>query len=158
MCQTCPWSIPSPTDIPDTRFPDTMHTPAIMPPSRTSTPPSVALLSAKSPEKGFGLPSFTAPPGWTASPSSPVYYEEWDGADSEGQTIARRYGLQPGQPVMEDNEAWTTIFQSGDKFYIWERIGDEVCEIISRDIREIAFVMSQSELRELATKPLIQIE
>jgi hypothetical protein len=98
------------------------------------------------------------PPGWTSTPSSPVYYEEWDGADSEGQTIARCYGLQPGQPVMEDNEAWTTIFLSGNKFYLWERMGDEVYEIASQDIREIAFVISQSELRELARKPLLRIQ
>jgi hypothetical protein len=100
---------------------------------------------------------FTVPPGWTSTPSSPVYYEEWDGADSEGQTVARCYGLQPGQPVMEDNEAWTTIFLSGNKFYLWERMGDEVYEIVSQDIREIAFVISQSELRELARKPLLRI-
>ena len=48
---------------------------------------------------------------------------------------------------MEDNEAWTTIFLSGNKFYLWERIGDEVYEIVSQDIREIAFVISQSGLR-----------
>lgn len=59
---------------------------------------------------------------------------------------------------MEDNEAWTTIFRSGDKFYLWERMGDVVYEIVSQDIREIAFVISQSELRELARKPLIRIQ
>lgn len=48
---------------------------------------------------------------------------------------------------MEDNEAVTAIFLSGDKFYLWERMGDEVYEIVSRDIRDIALVISQSDLR-----------
>lgn len=58
---------------------------------------------------------------------------------------------------MEDNKGWSTIFLSGNKFYLWERIGDEVEEIVSQDIREIAFVISQSKLRELARKPLTRI-
>jgi hypothetical protein len=103
----------------------------------------------ESPRKSFVKDcQFRVPLSWTSSPLSPVYYEGWDGADSEGQTIARCYGLQPGQPVMEDSDAWTTIFLTGDKFYLWEWIGDEVYKIISQDIREIALVISQSELRE----------
>ena len=77
------------------------------------------------------------------------------GADSEGQLIARAYGLQPGQPVMEDNEGWHTIFRSCNKFYLWGRLNDEVEEFVSQDIREIASSISQSGLKELARKPLI---
>jgi hypothetical protein len=44
------------------------------------------------------------------NPGNPVYYEEWEGPDSEGQTIARCHGLGPGRPIMEDVQAWTTIF------------------------------------------------
>lgn len=73
------------------------------------------------------------------------------------QTIARCYGIKSGQPVMEDNEALTTIFLSGDKFYIWERMDDELYEIVSRRIRDIAFVVSQSDLRELRSEPLVRI-
>lgn len=58
---------------------------------------------------------------------------------------------------MEDNEALPTIFLSGDKFYIWERMDDELYEIVSRRIRDIAFVVSQSDLRELRSEPLVRI-
>lgn len=59
---------------------------------------------------------------------------------------------------MEDKEAWRTIFQSGDKFYIWVRVGDEVYEIVGfQDIREIASVISQSGLNGLNTKPLFAL-
>jgi len=58
---------------------------------------------------------------------------------------------------MEDKEAWTTIFQSGDKFYLWERIGDDVYEIVSRDISEITSMISRSQFGELAKKPVNRI-
>jgi hypothetical protein len=58
---------------------------------------------------------------------------------------------------MEDNEAWTTIFLSGNKFYIWDRMDDGMIEIVSQDICEIARTISESELRELATKPVTRI-
>ncbi|KAF9249939.1 hypothetical protein DTO013E5_6527 [Penicillium roqueforti] len=131
-----------------------MSTVAIMPPSRISTPPSVAVSPVKSPTKTSALPPFTDPPGWTSNPSNPLYQEEWIGADSEGQVIARDYGLQPGQPVMEDDYGWHTIFLSGNKFYLWGRLNDEVEEFVSQDIREITSSMSQSGLKGLARKPL----
>ncbi|KAJ5377376.1 uncharacterized protein N7496_004785 [Penicillium cataractarum] len=140
--------------------------------SGVSTPPS-KVVSIESPTKTSSLPpvstgqlplifghiakdfQFTDPPGWNSSPSNPLYHKEWIGADSEGQIIARSYGLQPGQPVMEDINGWHTIFLSGNTFYLWGRMGDEVQEFVPRDIREIASSMSQSGLQELARKPLI---
>jgi hypothetical protein len=98
---------------------------------------------------------FTVPSGWTSNPSSPHCQEEWIGADSEGQLIAQAYGLQPGQPVMEDNNGWHTIFLSSNKFYLWGRMNDEVEEFVSQDIREIASLISQSGLKKLARKPLV---
>lgn len=56
---------------------------------------------------------------------------------------------------MEDNDGWHTIFLSGDKFYIWGRLGNEVEEFVSQDIREITSSMCQSGLRELARRPLV---
>jgi hypothetical protein len=37
---------------------------------------------------------------------------------------------------------------------MWERIGEDVYEIASQDIRKIAFLISQSDLRELAVSHL----
>ncbi|KOS45317.1 hypothetical protein ACN38_g3731 [Penicillium nordicum] len=65
-----------------------------MPPSVISTPPSVAVSPGKSHMETSALPPFTVPPGWTSNPSSPHYQEESVGPDSEGQIIARSYGLQ----------------------------------------------------------------
>jgi hypothetical protein len=96
---------------------------------------------------------FAAPPGWTTNPASPVYYEEWEGPESKGQRITRYYDLEPGRPIMEDDKAWKSIFQSGDRFYLWERIGYDVCETASRDIREIVRIISQTGLRELVREP-----
>jgi hypothetical protein len=76
------------------------------------------------------------------------------GDDSEGQIIARSYGLKPGQPVMEDDNGWHTIFRSGNKFYLWGRMNDEVEEFVSQDICEIASSIARSGLKELARKPL----
>jgi hypothetical protein len=55
---------------------------------------------------------------------------------------------------MEDDDGWHTIFLSGNKFYLWGRMNDEVEEFVSQDIREIASSISQSPLRELARKPV----
>lgn len=59
---------------------------------------------------------------------------------------------------MEDDQGYVTIFRSGHKFYLWERMDDEVYEIVSRDIAEIASVISQSQLRELARVHLPRLE
>lgn len=58
---------------------------------------------------------------------------------------------------MEDYECLTTILQSGDKFYLWERMCDGVDEIASRDKREIARIIAQSGLKELCREavPLV---
>ncbi|KAJ5578119.1 uncharacterized protein N7459_007083 [Penicillium hispanicum] len=83
------------------------------------------------------LLQLTVPPGWTISPDSPEYKEDWEGRDPQIQTIARCYGLGPGIPIMEDAEGWTAIFQSGDKFHLWARMSNDVEEIAFQDIHEI---------------------
>jgi hypothetical protein len=56
---------------------------------------------------------------------------------------------------MEDNKGWHPILISDNKFYLCGRMNDEVEEFVSQDIREIAALISQSGLRELARKPLV---
>lgn len=58
---------------------------------------------------------------------------------------------------MVDVQAWTTIFQADDRFYLWDRMDDGVFEIARRDIRGICLVISQSDLRELETVPVPRI-
>ncbi|KAJ5816562.1 hypothetical protein N7447_008795 [Penicillium robsamsonii] len=83
------------------------------------------------------------PPDWTTCPGSPSFEYEWDGVDSAGQKIARGYGLTPGRPILDNNDASTIIFQSGDKLYIWDVLYHDVYEIASQDINEVARVLSQ---------------
>ncbi|KAJ5510243.1 hypothetical protein N7453_002346 [Penicillium expansum] len=102
-----------------------------------------------SPLNSPSLPPFTVPPGWTREMSSPDIRHEWEGHESEGPTLARQYGLGPAWPVMEDTEASFTIFQSDGKFYLWQRMEDDLYEIGCRDICEIALKISQSKFRDL---------
>ncbi|KAJ5188090.1 hypothetical protein N7491_004415 [Penicillium cf. griseofulvum] len=105
-----------------------------------SPPPSPKYtLPARSPPS---LP-FIVPPGWTTRPGSPSFEYEWDGVNSAGQKIARGYGLAPGRPILEDDDASTMIFQSGDKLYIWDVLYHDVYEIASQDVNEVARVLSQ---------------
>jgi hypothetical protein len=62
-----------------------------------------------------------------------------------GQKIAQGYGLAPGRPILEDDDASTMIFQSSDRLYIWDVLYHDVYEIVSQDINEVARVLSQKE-------------
>ncbi|PKY02304.1 hypothetical protein P168DRAFT_329249 [Aspergillus campestris IBT 28561] len=126
-----------------------------MPPCRTCTPLSGADQSQPSMNTNTSLPAFTDPPGWTSHPPSPtLYHEEWIGPNSNGQVIAESYDLEPGQPVIEDTEGWHTIFNSGDKFYLWGRLGDEVEEFVEGDILVIVEAIRRDGLRGLERRGL----
>ncbi|OQD95800.1 hypothetical protein PENVUL_c101G07898, partial [Penicillium vulpinum] len=98
---------------------------------------------------------FVIPPGWTTNSPSPAYKEEWEGPESEDQTTARYFGLGPGRPIMEDDNDYETIFQSGDKFYLWDRMCDDVYGIFSRDINEVALLIAEKGLKELRREAAI---
>jgi hypothetical protein len=50
---------------------------------------------------------------------------------------------------MEHVDSLMVIFQSGDKFYLWERVSDVLAEIISQDLYDITTVIADLGLREL---------
>lgn len=50
---------------------------------------------------------------------------------------------------MEDVDSLNVIFQSGNKFYLWERIPDVLSESKSQDLHQIAMVLSEQVLRGL---------
>lgn len=58
---------------------------------------------------------------------------------------------------MEDDDRLTQIFSSGNKFYIWDQMNDEVFEILSRDFCDIVHILWHGGLRELKRKPLVQV-
>lgn len=102
---------------------------------------------------------FTVPPGWSARPGSPHFEEEWVGIDSWGQRLARNYGLAPGRPLLEDDDASRMIFRSSDKLYILDVLYFDVYEIPSRDINEVATIMSQEGgYKKLQARLLDQVE
>lgn len=50
---------------------------------------------------------------------------------------------------MEHIDFLMVIFQSGDKFYLWECVSDVLAEIISQDLYDITTVIAERGLREL---------
>lgn len=58
---------------------------------------------------------------------------------------------------MEDDYGVTQIFLFGNRFYIWDEMNDEIYEIASRDIREIAYVLGRGGLHELNKRPIDQV-
>ncbi|KAJ6150033.1 hypothetical protein N7471_001232 [Penicillium samsonianum] len=96
-----------------------------MPPSKTSTvlvspprpPPTKSPTESRTelPAHSASLPLFTVPVGWTTNPPSPAYKGEWEGPESEGQMMARYFGLGRGRPSMENTViARHDIFRSLD--------------------------------------------
>ena len=60
------------------------------------------------------------------------YY--WANQDSYGQRIVRKHGLKRAQPIMRstrDSGDCLHMFQSGDKYYIWNPIEGEIWEIVT---------------------------
>jgi hypothetical protein len=58
---------------------------------------------------------------------------------------------------MEGKDAYYTIFQSGEKFYLWYQMYHDVDEIASRDIHETAHALAQGGLKHLQTGPVTQV-
>ncbi|GAD99709.1 hypothetical protein PVAR5_8433 [Paecilomyces variotii No. 5] len=114
--------------------------------------PSESASTTEPPVKNATLPPFIVPPGWTTNPRSPGYKADWADRNSEGQVFARCHGLAPARPIMEHVDSLMVIFQSGDKFYLWERVSDVLAEIISQDLYDITTVIAELGLRELRRK------
>lgn len=55
---------------------------------------------------------------------------------------------------MEDDDGLTQIFLSGNKSNLWDEMNDEIYEIVSQDMREIADVLASGGQGGLNKKPL----
>ncbi|PKY05503.1 hypothetical protein P168DRAFT_303293 [Aspergillus campestris IBT 28561] len=134
-------------------------TKSLIPLSPKSLPKTLCLTedcSAKPPTKMSSIPVFTVPPGWTTDRADD-FYADWEDTNARGQTVAHAYGLGPGQPIMEDDDGLTQIFLSGNKFYLWDEMNDEIYEIVTQDIREIADVLGYGGQGGLNKRPLDQV-
>lgn len=58
---------------------------------------------------------------------------------------------------MEDDDGLTQLFLSDNNFYLWDEMNDEVHEIVSRDICEIADVLGHGGQGELNKRRLDQV-
>ncbi|KAJ5980987.1 hypothetical protein N7481_008285 [Penicillium waksmanii] len=90
-------------------------------------------------------PEYPVPPNWTDHKIE----EEWDSPDGRGQVVTRAFGLGPGQPILEDEEGQTQIIQSGEKFYMWDEMNDEIYEFACQDLGEIYHALHNGGLQKL---------
>lgn len=72
--------------------------------------------------------------------------------------MARKYGLNSPRAIMcngpETGEC-LYMFESGDKFYIWDQMCEEVWEITrSRDFNEILKMMHNDNVKSLKLKDI----
>jgi hypothetical protein len=62
---------------------------------------------------------------------------------------------------MEDDECLRTIFQSGKKFYLWDRKPNNVYAFASQNLHEILSTMTKHGLKELhmeAVAPVLDVD
>jgi hypothetical protein len=74
------------------------------------------------------------PKGWTTDKKELRYDYWWGKENSDGQRMAKTYGLKPPQPIMRTTRqsgASCYMFQSGSKYYLWNLIVDDVWEIVT---------------------------
>ena len=58
---------------------------------------------------------------------------------------------------MEDDYGFAQIFISGNKFYLWDEMNDEIYEIFARDIHEIVRTLWSGGQGALKTQRLPQV-
>ena len=91
--------------------------------------------------------------GWTADKDELHYDYFWGGNDSDGQRMAKAYGLKPPQPIMRTTRQSgrsTYMFQSGSKYYLWDPIDGAICEIVtSMDLMDIVTQIGKMGLTSL---------
>ncbi|RAQ76572.1 hypothetical protein COH20_010360 [Aspergillus flavus] len=72
------------------------------------------------------------PDEWTTDPAEIQLDLIWKGENSQGQIMARRFGLSNPQVVMTSKRETGTpqcMFQSGKRCYIWNEMDDMVWQI-----------------------------
>ncbi|KAJ5100720.1 hypothetical protein N7456_006772 [Penicillium angulare] len=116
------------------------------------------LAETRSPLKRPTLPPMSAPEGWNIEPSTFLSQDDWDDCNSEGHVVARCYGLEGGRSVMEDHNGFTTIFESGDKLYLWARLNNEVYEMKARNLRDLIVAMSEPGGEGIRMQPLAPLD
>lgn len=76
------------------------------------------------------------------------FYVDWETTEGRGRLVARAFGLGPGRAIIEDDYGVTQIFTSGDKFFPWDQINDEMFELLYRDLSENIELIWHSEIKK----------
>ncbi|GAB1196615.1 hypothetical protein APSETT444_005888 [Aspergillus pseudonomiae] len=102
------------------------------------------------------------PNGWTIDPAEIQFELIWKDPESEGQDMARRFGLSQPQVIMtaeRDTGIPQCIFQSGGRFYIWNMLDDTVWQITKPTrLLDILRAMTTEEQRAVKLKEIEPLE
>jgi hypothetical protein len=75
--------------------------------------------------------------------------------------VAKHHGLKPPQPIMcstPESGDCLYMFQSGSKYYIWNPIEGEICEIItSMNLVDIVAEIAKLGLKSLKVAKVYQV-
>jgi hypothetical protein len=98
------------------------------------------------------------PKGWTTDPDQIEYEIFWAPKDSDGQYMAREFGLKDPKPIMvttPDTGVPAALFQSEDKFYFLGQLENGVYEIIKpKTLDMILQTMTEKGQKAVKTKEL----
>ena len=98
---------------------------------------------------------------WTTEKLEMNYDYYWGDNDSDGQVMAKDYGLRSPQPIMcstPKSGDCLYMFQSGSKYYIWNLIEDNVWEIRApSDLEDIIAEIAKLGVGSLKVAPVPQV-
>jgi hypothetical protein len=104
---------------------------------------------------------FLKPEGWTTDPDMIGYDYYWAPQDSYGQCMAKEFGLNDPQPIMvttPDTGAPLVFFRSGEKFYFWNEVENNVWEVTKPGtLGEIIWVMINKGEKAVKSRKLKRV-
>ncbi|KAE8327873.1 hypothetical protein BDV39DRAFT_174967 [Aspergillus sergii] len=108
------------------------------------------------------IPLETIPDEWTTDPAEIQFDLIWEGPESEGQKMGRRFGLSDPRVVMTSKRETgvpEAMFQSGNQCYIWDQMDDRVWQITKPiGLMSILRTMVIKGLKGLKAKELEPVE
>ncbi|GAB1196614.1 hypothetical protein APSETT444_005887 [Aspergillus pseudonomiae] len=78
------------------------------------------------------LPPESIPDDWTTDPAEINFDLIWKGPESDGQKMARRFGLSNPQVIMTSKRETgipEAMFKSDNQYYIWDQMDNTVWQI-----------------------------
>ncbi|OGM48284.1 hypothetical protein ABOM_002154 [Aspergillus bombycis] len=108
------------------------------------------------------LPLESIPDGWTTDPAEIQFELIWKGPESEGQKMARRFGLSSPQVVMTSRRETgvpEAMFESDNRCFIWDQMDDTVWQITKPvGLMSVLHTMVTKGQKALKAKELATVE